>query len=119
MKLIVVTAAMLSAALLAGCGPDKRQESAAAKTWFIVNRADTACNEVPDGPAGKLEEFVGFADRPRTVDFRDLDGNIYKVEVIVSAGDGINDRVWTYYRKQDRCENEMVNATRNLANRYR
>jgi len=92
---------------------------AARKTWWIGNQAFTACNESSDGPAGKLDEFIGFSDRPTTADFRDQQGKIYKVEVINPTRDGLSARVWTFYREKERCENEMINATRNLANKYR
>ena len=61
---------------------------------------------------------MGFTDKPTTKDYRDGGGNLYKVEVINYEGRG-QERVWTYYRTQAKCEAEQVNATRNLADRYR
>lgn len=87
------------------------------KQWWVVNGGFTQCFEA-GGPAAKLDEFVGFPDKPTTKDFRDRSGNLYKVEVIHSLRFG-RDEVWTYYRTQAACEAEQVNATKNLADRYR
>jgi len=87
------------------------------KQWWVVNRGFSLCFEV-SGPAAKLDEFVGFPDKPTTSDYRDGSGNLYKVEVIQSLGLG-REEVWTYYRTQEACEAEQVNATKNLADRYR
>lgn len=87
------------------------------KQWWIAGSSFTECHEV-GGPAAKLDEFVGFTDTPTTRDFRDSSGNLYKVEVIVDGAPGYQ-RVWTYYKEQRRCEAEMVNATKSLADKYR
>lgn len=87
------------------------------KQWWSADSGFTHCFET-GGPAAKLDEFVGFTDKPTTKDYRDGSGNLYKVEVINYEGRG-QERVWTYYRTQAKCEAEQVNATRSLADKYR
>lgn len=85
--------------------------------WWVVNSEFTACH-VSGGPAEKLDEFVGFTDRPTTEDFRDSRGELVKVEVSVDRGDGY-DRVWTYFRSEQQCMAEQVNYSQQLADKYR
>lgn len=87
------------------------------KQWWSPDSSFTHCFET-GGPAAKLDEFVGFTDKPTTKDYRDGSGNVYKVEVINYEERG-QERVWTYYRTQAKCESEQVNATKNMADRYR
>jgi hypothetical protein len=87
------------------------------KQWWAANSSLTACFET-GGPAAKLDEFVGFTDKPRTQDFKDSNGKLIKVEVINSA-DGDVDTVWTFYKEKAQCETEQINATKALADKYR
>lgn len=87
------------------------------KQWWSPDSSFTSCFET-GGPAAKLEEFIGFTDKPTTKDFRDGSGNLYKVEVLNYEGGG-RERVWFYYRTKAKCETEQVNATKNLADKYR
>jgi len=87
------------------------------KQWWVVNGGFSECFET-GGPAEKLDELVGVSDKPTTNDYRDGSGKLYKVEVIHSLGFG-REEVWTYYRTKAACEAEQVNATKNLADRYR
>jgi hypothetical protein len=86
------------------------------KQWWTAGSSFTECHET-GGPAAKLDEFVGFTDKPEVKDFRDSSGKLYKVEV--TLWDRGNGRVWTYYKEQSRCEAEQVNATKSLADKYR
>lgn len=86
------------------------------KSWYVANSDFTECYE-SDGPAAKLDEFIGFTDRPRTKDYRS-NGALYKVEVINPGNNGY-ETVWTYYKSKTRCESEEINATKDLANKYR
>lgn len=85
--------------------------------WWVVNSEFTSCH-TSGGPAEKLEQYVGFTDRPRTKDFRDANGNLQKVEVIIDRGGGV-DGVTTYYKAEQQCMAEQVNYTQNLADKYR
>jgi len=87
------------------------------KQWWSADSSFTECIE-NSGPAAKLDQFVGFTDKPYTRDFRDSNENIVKVEVINSVGGGL-EKVWTYYKEKDQCEAEQVNATKSLADKYR
>jgi len=87
------------------------------KQWWTANSSFTKCFET-SGPAAKLDEFVGFTDKPYTRDFPDSSGKIVKVQVINSAGGNL-ETVWTYYKEKAQCEAEEVNATKSLADKYR
>jgi hypothetical protein len=87
------------------------------KQWWIANSSSTQCHET-EGPADKLEQFVGFTDKPYTRDYYDSRGKLNKVEVINPTGNG-QGTVWTYYKEQSQCEAVEVNATKSLANKYR
>ncbi len=87
------------------------------KQWWIVDSSYTECFET-GGPAAKLDEFVGFADKPSTQDFTGPDGKLVKVEVINGNGYG-QDTVWTFYTTKQMCEAEQVNVTKSLADKYR
>lgn len=87
------------------------------KQWWIANSSFTECFET-GGPAAKLDQFVGFTDKPYTRDHRDSSGKLVKVEVVNAIGGG-QETVWTYYKEKSRCEAEQVNATKSLADRYR
>ena len=56
---------------------------------------------------------------PRTEDFKDAYGALYKVEVIVPNQDGITEQVWAYYRDKSLCEKEQVHAAAILAEKYK
>ncbi|WP_340313658.1 hypothetical protein [Rhizorhabdus argentea] len=84
--------------------------------WWVANSEFTSCY-VSGGPAEKLEEFVGFTDRPVTKDFRGPGGELVKVEVSIDRGDGY-DRVWTYFRSEQQCLSEQVNYSQQLADKY-
>lgn len=85
--------------------------------WWIANSSFTTCHE-SSGPAAKLDEFVGFTDKPNAQDFRDSSGKIEKVEVTNSAGAGY-ETVWIYYKEKALCEAEQINSTKLLADKYR
>lgn len=87
------------------------------KQWWVANSSFTECF-ISGGPAEKLDEFVGYTDKPYTRDFRNRQGKIVKVEVVNSAGFG-REHVWTYYKDKTHCESEQVNATKSLADQYR
>lgn len=87
------------------------------KQWWSPNSSFTSCFE-SGGPAAKLDQFVGFTDKPYTRDFHDSSGKIVKVEVINPVGGG-QETVWTYYKDKAQCEAEQVNATKSLADKYR
>lgn len=87
------------------------------KQWWAANSSFTECLET-GGPAAKLDEFVGFIDKPHTQDYRNSSGKLVKVEVINAIGGG-RETVWTYYKEKSQCEAEQVNATKSLADRYR
>ncbi|MDH1214139.1 hypothetical protein N5C38_24265, partial [Pseudomonas chengduensis] len=86
-------------------------------SWWVVDSSFRSCFE-SSGPAEKLDEYAGFSDKPYTNDYRDNSGNIVKVEVINEIGFG-REEVWAYYRIKQDCENEQVNATKNMADKYR
>lgn len=69
------------------------------------------------GPAELLDSLTSM-DRPRTNDYKDSTGRIYKVEVIVPAGFN-RENVATYYHDRLVCEKEQINANKNLADKYR
>lgn len=96
---------------------DESRKISPEKQWWSVNSTFTHCFET-GGPAVKLDEFIGFTDKPYSKDFRDTSGKIVKVEVVNSAGSG-QETVWTYYKDKARCESEQVNSTKNLADKYR
>lgn len=96
---------------------DDAREIPPEKQWWVANSSFTACF-LSGGPAEKLDEFVGYSDKPYTRDFRSSTGLIVKVEVINSAGFG-RENVWTYYKEKAHCESEQVNATKSLADQYR
>jgi len=85
--------------------------------WYTYNSSQTECFET-GGPAEKLDEFVGFIDRPTTNDFRDASGALTKVEVVNAQGDG-TEVVWTFYRQRADCEREWITRTEDLADQYR
>lgn len=87
------------------------------KQWWAANSSFTECFET-EGPAAKLDQFVGFTDKPYTRDHRDSSGKLVKVEVINAIGGG-QGTVWTYFKEKFQCEAEQVNATKSLADRYR
>jgi hypothetical protein len=93
------------------------KDDAAGRNWYVSNSSHTACRTT-GGPAEKLEQFIGFTDRPTTNDIRDEKGNIIKVEVVNNEGDG-DSTVWTYYRHRADCEREWITRTQDLAARYR
>jgi hypothetical protein len=90
--------------------------SAPTQWWSLASSLQNCY--LSKGPAARLDNFSGTTDQPRTQDTRDRTGALYKVEISVDAGDG-NEEVWTYYTSQEACENEKVNASKNLANKYR
>lgn len=116
----------VSAAETPGLGVNEREDgppidvatdASSEKQWWIVDSTFTAC--IPTrGPAAKLDEFVGLTDKPITRDYRDSNGNLSKVDVVNSNGDGTVS-TWTYYKNNSQCESEEVNATKALADKYR
>lgn len=93
---------------------DPVSESAA---WWVANSDFTECHE-SGGPAEKLDSLVGYIDQPTTRDFRDQNGNLEKVEVVVPEPGGM-ERVTTYFKSKALCMAEDINRTQNLANQYR
>lgn len=87
------------------------------KQWWVANSSFSECFK-SGGPAAKLDEFVGFTDKPYTQDHRDSSGNLVKVEVINANGNG-QETVWTYYKEKSMCEAEQVKSTQALADKYR
>lgn len=87
------------------------------KQWWVANSSFTECFET-GGPAAKLDEFVGFTDKPYTRDQRNSSGKLVKVEVVNAIGDG-RETVWTYYKEKSQCEAEQLSATKSLADKYR
>ncbi len=100
-------------ALAAG---DESGKTSPKKQWWIADSNLRHCYEV-NGPAARLDEYVGFADKPETRDFNDSQGNLVKVEVRIPVSGGV--RVWTYYKDKPSCEAEQINATKSLADKYR
>lgn len=88
------------------------------KQWWSPNSSFSRCIE-SQGPAAKLDSFIGLTDKPETKDFIDSSGNLKKVEVINYEDGGSLKRIWSYYKSKDDCENEEVNATKVLADKYR
>jgi len=86
--------------------------------WWSADSSFTSCFKVK-GPAETLDSFVGYADKPETRDFKDRDGQLWKVEVRNEINGGRQTQVWTYYRSKYVCESEKVNATKSLADKYR
>ncbi|HKI53025.1 MAG TPA: hypothetical protein VJ987_02790 [Anaerolineales bacterium] len=96
---------------------DDARKTPSDKQWWAPNSTFTRCVGT-GGPADKLDEFVGYADRPYTQDFRNSKGEVIKVEVINVTG-GDRETVWVYYKDKGHCEAEQINATKSLADKYR
>ena len=84
--------------------------------WYTPNNSFTRCMETR-GPAARLDE-LNSADTARTRDFKDTQGKLSKVEVIVDIGGG-QESVNTYYKSVSVCMAENVNRYQNLADQYR
>lgn len=88
------------------------------KSWWSPNSSFSTC--IPsNGPAARLDGFVGNRDTPSTQEYKRSDGTLWKVEVINPSNHAGNEEVWTYYSDQQTCLAEKVNATKALADRYR
>ncbi|MDO3549717.1 hypothetical protein [Ralstonia pseudosolanacearum] len=88
------------------------------RQWYSPNVNFSACILSTKGPAGRIEELEGGPNQTNVQEFKNIAGNLYKVEVskIDLSGD---EHVWTYYLSQEACVAEKVQDTQALANKYR
>lgn len=102
---------------VASADDQSQQNTASQRKWFATNVSHSKCFESEVGPAKRIMELEEFS--PRTEDFKDAYGTLYKVEVIVPIQDGRTEQVWAYYRDQSLCEKEQVHAAAILAEKYK
>lgn len=88
------------------------------KTWFAADSTHTVCID-SGGPAPLLDKFSG-ADKSTVREFRRDDGReIYKVQVTLPGDTAFTELAWTFYTTKNDCEQEQINANKNLADKYR
>ena len=94
--------------------PDPTKPAAGAQ-WYAANANFSACNR-SRSPADRIEEIRDAGGQPDTKDETDADGNLSAVEVSVT--EGLQERLWTYYRTKADCDASVV-ARHAIPDQYR
>jgi hypothetical protein len=86
-------------------------------TWYAYVPAGR-CAKVP-GPARILDFFGRLGEKTTTREFSDSFGNLKRVDVLYGHGDSTPEGGLTFYASKAQCEDEMINAPKALADKYR
>lgn len=76
--------------------------------WFVVDITGTECftpnSADKASPADWIKAERDNGEMPEIKENRGTDGSLESVEISVPVGDGLQSRVWTYYRTKKLCD---------------
>ena len=102
--------------------PPSPQTDTEPHAWFVVDMTGTECftpsKSGEASPAAWIKSERDNGETPETKENRDSGGNLESVEISVPVSDGLQTRVWTYYRSKEACE-QAIQKRNHIPDEYK